>query len=182
MKIKVTAQPLEAIKADALVVLHEEGFMLAKTDNDYLSRHLDSYRKAVEKKKSKREWFCNLEKEAQCATTHLLLDSASFRPELPHDESLKTAAARAVGLCEQYSLRKVAFAVHHELAADKAPGSAVFRTGAISPLRRNPGSGNFNSSSRKNDSMRSRRLSRARKRSWRRKTRRGNLSTRPTTI
>jgi leucyl aminopeptidase len=120
MKFQVISAPLEKVKAEALVVLHEEGGMLAHSGNKVIARHLDGYAKQVKEKRSKREWFCQLEKEAAAATPYMLLDSATFGPNAPHDEPLKIAAARAVALCRDYTLTRIAFVVHHKLAAEKA--------------------------------------------------------------
>lgn len=120
MKYKVTSRPIEKIAADALVVLREEEGPLAQSSNKALAKHWETFHEAVTDRKSTREWFCTLEKDAGCATPHLLLESTSFGAPAPHDEPLKMAAARAVALCRQHSLRRIAFVVHHGLASLKA--------------------------------------------------------------
>lgn len=120
MKITIETKPLEQVKADALVVLHEEGGVLAQSENEALRHHFDNFSKDVAAKRSKREWFCTLAKDSGVATHHLLLDSVKFGDWAPHDESLKITAARAVDLCRQHSLTKLAFAVHHTVAPTKA--------------------------------------------------------------
>ena len=120
MKFTVTTQALDRVKADALIVLHEQGGLLAETKNKGLAKHLENYARDVEAGRSKREWFCTLEKEIKAATRHLLLDSSTHGAYAPHDEPLKVAAARCVALCRQYSLKRLAFAVHHKVAPEKA--------------------------------------------------------------
>jgi leucyl aminopeptidase len=120
MKITVTSQPLEDITAQALIVIHEPGGLCAETQNAALASHLQTFARDVEAKVSKREWFCTLEKSSGCRTHHLLLESVSFSANAPHDEPLKMTAARCVALCREYSLTKLAIAVHHPLAARKA--------------------------------------------------------------
>lgn len=119
-KIKILSQELEKVNADALVVICEEDGALAKSSNKSLRRHWETFHQAVKGKKSTREWFCTLEKSTQCATSHLLVESVLLGEPQPHDEPLKSAAARAVTLCRQHSLRRVAFIVHHQFAPLKA--------------------------------------------------------------
>lgn len=128
MKIEVTSKPLHDVAADALVVIHEKGAMLGVSESPTLSRHFKAFAADVESGGSKREWFCTLEKESGAKANYLLLDSATFGNAMPHDEMLKMAAARAVAACRDYSLSKIAFAVHHKLAPAKA---AAIAEGAI---------------------------------------------------
>ncbi len=120
MKIKVTSKPLGDVKADALVVIHEELGLLAETEKAGLKAHLETFARDVAEKRTRAEWFCTLEKDTGVATRHLLLESVTFTSYAPHDEPLKMTAARAVGTCRKYSLTHLAVAVHHELAEDKA--------------------------------------------------------------
>lgn len=120
MKFSVTSHPIEEVTAQALVVLHEAGGILAQTSHPGLSRHLSTFVRDVEAKTCKREWFCTLEKDSGVRTHHLLLDSVTFTGSAPHDEPLKMTAARCLALCREYSLSKLAFVVHHKLAALKA--------------------------------------------------------------
>lgn len=128
MKITVSTAPLESFKADALVVLHESGGLLGETANPELEKHLRAFVKAVEARQSRREWFCTVEKDRGVATSHLLLDSTTFDQRAPRDEPLKVAAARAVSLCRDHSLGRIAIAVHHACAPQKA---AAIVEGAI---------------------------------------------------
>lgn len=120
MKHTVTSRKLEDVSAEALVVLHEEGGMLAVTTNRLLARHLETYARQLKEKRTKREWFCTLEKESRAKTPHLLLDSVTLGSYAPRDEMLKITAARCAALCRDYSIRRIAFAVHHKLAPEKA--------------------------------------------------------------
>lgn len=120
MKITTTAKNLDAISAEALLVIHEKSGLLGETKNKSLAAHLENFAKDASSGKTRREWFCTLPAEAGCKTKHLLLDSATFGTYTPHDEPLKIAAARCIALCREYSIRKIAIAVHHDLAADKA--------------------------------------------------------------
>lgn len=120
MKITVTTQEMETVSAQALVVLHEKAGMLAETKNAELRKHMNTFARDVEAKVCKREWFCTLEKSAKAKTGHMLLDSVTFHESAPHDEALKTAAARCISLCREYSLSKLVFVVDHKLAALKA--------------------------------------------------------------
>ncbi|MCC5874794.1 MAG: leucyl aminopeptidase family protein [Candidatus Sumerlaeia bacterium] len=117
---KVGTQEIEKINADALVVICEEDGVLAQSSNKVLRRHWENFHQAVKDRKSSREWFCTLEKSAGCTTSHLLLESVAFGGPGNHDEPLKSAAARAVAMCRQHSLRRVAFIVHHKVAPLKA--------------------------------------------------------------
>lgn len=120
MKIDVSTKPLEEVAAEALVVIHEKGALLGESANAALRGHFSAFARDVEAKKSKGHWFCTLASDAGTKTQHLLLESATFGNYLPHDEPLKAAAARAVALCREHSITKLAFAVHHELAPAKA--------------------------------------------------------------
>lgn len=120
MKLTVTTKPLEQISADALIVIHEAGGMLASSANKSLHSHFDSFKRSVERKKSTSEWFCTLERDSGVKTEHLLLESSSFDDRAPHDEPLKMAAARAAADCRNYSLKRLAVGVHHPFAAGKA--------------------------------------------------------------
>ncbi len=120
MSFEVLTVPPEQVEADALVVLHEEGGLLAAGGTEEFRAHLEAYARDVEARRTRREWFCTLSPAAGCRTRHLLLDSVRFSAPAPHDEPLKTAAARCVATCRQYSLSRIAFVVHHHLAAEKA--------------------------------------------------------------
>lgn len=124
MQPKIIAKFPELVSADALVYIHEPGKVQLHSENPHLRKHIESFVRDVEGKKSRREWFCTLEKGAGGRTSHLLLESATFGNPAPHDEPLKMAAARAVALCREYSLSKIAFIVHHELAPAKAAAIA----------------------------------------------------------
>jgi len=128
MKTRIVTTPVEEVSADAIVVLHEEGGMLGESRDKHLARHLATFAKQAAEKKSRREWFCNVEAESGSKTRHLLLDSTTFGDYSPHDEPLKIAAARALRLCRDYSLTHIAFAAQHRLAAAKA---AAILEGAI---------------------------------------------------
>ena len=118
--LDVTSRSLADVAADAIIVFHESGGVLATSDNAVLQKHFDSFAKSVETKKSKREWFCTLPKDSGVKTEHLLLESSTFGAWAPHDEPLKMAAARAVAMCRDHGLRKLVFAAHHTLAPAKA--------------------------------------------------------------
>ncbi len=120
MSFQVLSIPPEQVEADALVVLHEEGGLLAEAGNEELRKHLEAYARDVDARRTRREWFCTLPPSSGCRTRHLLLDSVRFSGPAPHDEPLKIAAARCVSTCRQYSLSRIAFLVHHHLAAEKA--------------------------------------------------------------
>ncbi|MBI1291489.1 aminopeptidase [bacterium] len=120
MKITVTSQPIEQVSAQAVVVLHESGGLLAESSHPALARHFSTFVRDVDSKTCRREWFCTLDKDSGCRTHHLLLDSVTFSAAAPLDEPLKMTAARCVALCREYSLSKIAFVVHHKVAALKA--------------------------------------------------------------
>ncbi len=128
MKIQVVSTSLTDVSTDALVVLHEEAGLLGTSDNPTLAGHFKAFVKAVKDRSSKREWFCSLDKSAGVKASYLLLDSVTFTGTAPHDEPLKTTAARAVNLCRDHSIKKITFAVHHKIAAKKA---AAIIEGAI---------------------------------------------------
>jgi leucyl aminopeptidase len=120
VKITVTSQHLQDVAAQALVVLHEKGGLLASTTNTALAKHLSTFVRDVEAGTCRREWFCTLEKNSGCRTHHLLLDSVTFSAKAPGDEPLKATAARAVALCREYSIHRLAFSVDHPSAVAKA--------------------------------------------------------------
>jgi leucyl aminopeptidase len=120
VKITVTSQPIEQVAAQAIIVLHEAGGLLAQSKHPAFARHFSTYVRDVEAKTCRREWFCTMDKDAGCRTHHLLLDSVTFSASAPHDEPLKMTAARCVALCREYSIYKLAIVVHHKLAALKA--------------------------------------------------------------
>ncbi len=120
MKITVTSSPIEKIRTEAVIVLHENSGLLAESKNADLNKHFTAFAKEVSSKKCKREWFCTLEKSSGCSSKYLLLDSATLGMYAPGDEQLKVAAARAVARCRDYSISKIALVAHHELAAEKA--------------------------------------------------------------
>ncbi len=119
IKVLVTSDRLTDARAEAIILFHEEAGFLAKPENPALLEHMDAFEKDLQAGRSKREWFCTLAKDSGCHTRHLLLDSTTFGPWAPHDESLKETAARCIRLCRQYSLSKIAIGIHHELTDTK---------------------------------------------------------------
>ncbi len=111
MNIHVSSNPLESYKAEALVIIFTNKETFGRTIDEPLQSHLDFFRKAVDDKSTNAEWFCTLEKTSSAKTPHLLLYSDSFLPEMPGAERLKSAAARCVEICRQYSLSHLVFAV-----------------------------------------------------------------------
>lgn len=111
MKILVQSAPLESIQADALVILFTHNETFGSSADLSLQQHLDFYRKSLDSGSSKAEWFCTLENNSTAKTRHLLLYSDSFAPPMPGTEALKTAAARCVEICRQYSLSHLVFGV-----------------------------------------------------------------------
>ncbi|HNM46465.1 MAG TPA: leucyl aminopeptidase family protein [Candidatus Sumerlaeota bacterium] len=118
MAVKVTSRPLADVSADAIIALHDGGKLFAHSANALLRKHFESFAKAVKEKKSKREWFCTLATAAGVRAKYLLLESTNFGATgMPGDEALKSAAARAVALCRDHGITKVAFACHCDDAA-----------------------------------------------------------------
>ncbi len=109
VKYRILTDDPARVSAEALVVLHTSGGMLGESSSKALQKHIGAFARAVAKGTTRAEWFCTIEKSADCRTAHLLLDSATFGPWMPGDESLKTAAARAVEVCRRYSLARIAF-------------------------------------------------------------------------
>jgi leucyl aminopeptidase len=120
MKYTITEKPLDAVRADVVVVLVEGEAPLASA-GEGLARHWQSWqRMAAAQKGTPPEWFCTLDSTDLAATRHLLVEGASGPAHLPPDEALKTAAARAVAQCRRHQLRRLAIAVHHDVAPQKA--------------------------------------------------------------
>jgi leucyl aminopeptidase len=120
MKFTVNAAALENVTSDALVVIHRDGFMLGHSDNVALTGHIKAWKRAVEKKESRAEWFCTMPPDSGVKTRHVLFESETFGAWMPGSERLKAAAARAVALCRKHSLSRVAFAVQCDGAAEIA--------------------------------------------------------------
>ncbi|MDX2174964.1 MAG: leucyl aminopeptidase [Candidatus Sumerlaeia bacterium] len=128
MRYRVTTKAPADVQAEALVVLFDEQGPLGEAVNKVVVEHIASYRRALEKKTSSREWFCTLDPQTGAAARHLLLDSAAFGPWMPGREKLKCAAARAVSLCREHSISKIAFVVNRKDSLEEA--QAVFE-GAV---------------------------------------------------
>src|SRR5690606_18809711 len=76
----VTTTPPEAVKADALVILHTPDGGDARTDNDALAGHAAAFARDLRRGATRAEWFCTMEADAGVATRHVLFDSATFGP------------------------------------------------------------------------------------------------------
>jgi leucyl aminopeptidase len=120
MKADAVSKSLADVKADALVILHDEKGMFAAPDAPGIRAHCDAFARHVADKTSSREWFCTLAKDSGAKTSHLLLDSCTFGDWLPGNEKLKATAARAAATCRAHSLTHLAIAVAGEGAAAKA--------------------------------------------------------------
>lgn len=124
MKFKVVAKPLEEVIADMLVIEFDEKGPLAPSAHPAIAPHAEAFARALEKRTTAREWMCTLDRKSGAKVEHLLLDSAMFGNWMPGLEKLKTAAARAIGLARDYSITRIAFAIHRDNAAELA--SAIF--------------------------------------------------------
>jgi leucyl aminopeptidase len=118
MKVTVSSKSPFNSAADAILVLHTRGGLLASGKGTELEPHLLAFQQAVEKKQSKKEWFCTV--STSKGEKHLLLDSTTFCKALPGDEPLKATAARMVELCGQHSLTKLAVYLEGDEVADKS--------------------------------------------------------------
>ncbi|MFH0926100.1 MAG: leucyl aminopeptidase [bacterium] len=107
MQFKINSKEVSQLKADALIVIVNEGKAIGKIDSSTIKGIIEKNVAEMNKKKIKRELFIQLEDKSPIG--NVLIWSTEGIKYYNLEEKIKIIGARVANFCKEYKLKKISF-------------------------------------------------------------------------